>query len=322
MRSPGNSQAPEAVLRVSLTDRCNLRCRYCMPAHGVPFIPHDQLPTLEVLAQAVDFTVRHLGVTRIKLTGGEPLVRKGAVAFVGMISRLPGVKEVSMTTNGTLLPAFASKLKQAGLARVNVSLDTLDAEDFYELTRGGDVTQVVAGILAARRAGLSPVKLNTVLRASSFTKCVPELVKFAIANQLELRFIELMETGTEAAWAQQEFVSAQEVQAFLQELGQLEPLPTPGSSPARRMRFRGLGGETILGFISPVSHSFCQDCNRLRLDARGHLRRCLMDPSTISITTLLQDGEEKALLAVQPYLEAKKPPVAMVSRLPMVAVGG
>lgn len=322
MTSPENSQAQEKVLRVSLTDRCNLRCRYCMPAHGVPFIPHTQLPPLEVLAQAVDFTVRHLGVARIKLTGGEPLVRKGAVAFVGMISRLPGVKEVSMTTNGTRLAAFASKLKQAGLARVNVSLDTLDPEDFYELTRGGDVTQVVAGIFAARRAGLSPVKINAVLRASSFTKCVPELVKFAIANQLELRFIELMETGTEAAWAQQEFVSTQEVQAFLQELGKLEPLSTPGSSPARRMRFQGLGGQTVLGFISPVSHSFCQDCNRLRLDARGHLRRCLMDPFTISLTTLLQDGEEKALLAVRPYLKAKKPPVAMASRLPMVAVGG
>lgn len=322
MTSPGNSQAQENVLRVSLTDRCNLRCRYCMPAQGLRFIPHAQLPMLEVLAQTVEFTVRHLGVTRIKLTGGEPLVRKGAVAFVGMIAQLPGVKEVSMTTNGTLLAAFASKLKQAGLARVNVSLDTLDPKDFYELTRGGEVTQVVAGILAARRAGLSPVKLNAVLRASTFTQCVPELIKFAMANHLELRFIELMETGPEAVWAQGEFVSAQEVQAFLKKLGQLEPLPTPGFSPARRLRFRGLGGQTVLGFISPVSHSFCQNCNRLRLDARGHLRRCLMDPFTVPLATLLQEGEEKALLAVQSYLKAKKPPTAMVSRLPMVAVGG
>jgi cyclic pyranopterin phosphate synthase len=310
------------LLRVSLTDRCNLRCRYCMPAQGVAFTPHGELPSLEELAEAVAFTVRHLGVRRVKLTGGEPLVRRGVVGFVGMLRAIGGVEEISMTTNGTRLALLARELKEAGLSRVNVSLDTLHPGRFWELTRGGDLSQVLAGIAAARKAGLVPLKLNAVLRAGSYQEDVPQLLAFATEQQLEIRFIELMRTGTEREWCEREYVSAAEVQRFLESFGQLLPEPTPQASPARRMRFAWERGEVLVGFITPVSHSFCDACNRLRLDARGRLRRCLMDPITLPLVDRLKEGEEAALAAVAPYLAAKKPPAAMVSSLPMVAVGG
>ncbi|BCW94505.1 MAG: GTP 3',8-cyclase MoaA [Acidobacteriota bacterium] len=318
---PPPSLKPQ-TLRLSLTDRCNLRCRYCMPAKGVAFIPHSQLPSLEELAQAVAFLVQHLRVNRVKLTGGEPLVRKGVVELVAMLAGISGIEEVSMTTNGTRLAVLAAELKAAGLSRVNVSLDTLNPERFRELTRGGDVREVLAGIAAAQREGLLPVKLNAVLRASSFREDVPELLAYACAQKLELRFIELMRTGTEAAWAEREYVSAQKVQAFLAQQGELIPLVGQTNGPARRTLFRFSGGEVLLGWITPVSHSFCDACNRLRLDAQGRLRRCLMDPYTVPLVALLRQGEEKALAELWPYLADKRPPAAMQSQLPMSAVGG
>lgn len=310
------------TLRLSLTDRCNLRCRYCMPAEGVAFIPHHKLPSLEELARAVAFLVQHVHVNRVKLTGGEPLVRKGAVELVALLRAIPGIEEVSMTTNGTRLSALAKELKAAGLARVNVSLDTLNPQRFRELTRGGEVSRVLAGIAAARREGLVPVKLNAVLRASTFQKDVPELLAYAAREKLELRFIELMRTGTEAAWAEQEYVSAQEVQAFLAQKGELIPLVGQANAPARRTLFRFSGGEVLLGWITPVSHSFCDACNRLRLDAQGRLRRCLMDPLMVPLVSLLRQGEDQALARLWPYLAGKKPPAAMDSQLPMSAIGG
>ncbi len=322
MRPATEPPGPSQVLRVSLTDRCNLRCRYCMPAQGVQVVPPGQLPSLEELAEAVAFTVRHLNVRRVKLTGGEPLVRRGAAEFVRRVAALSGVQEVSMTTNGTLLCSLAAALKAAGLARVNVSLDTLNPDRFRQLTRGGEVQAVLAGIQAAQAAGLAPIKLNTVLRASSFAEDVPELVAYATRQGLELRFIELMRTGTEAWWCNQEYVSAETVRQFLTSWGELTPLPSPAAGPARRMRFVWQGGQVVLGFITPVSHSFCQACTRLRLDARGHLRRCLMDPFTLPLADYLRQGEEAALAAIKPYLAGKKPPAEMASSLPMVAVGG
>lgn len=310
------------TLRLSVTDRCNLRCRYCMPAQGVAFIPHHQLPSLEELASATAFLVRHLGVNRVKLTGGEPLVRHGVVELVRLLRAIPGIEEVSMTTNGTRLAELAGELKAAGLARVNVSLDTLNPQRFAELTRGGHVEEVLAGIAAAKDAGLLPLKLNAVLRASSFREDVPELVAFAAREKLELRFIELMRTGTEAAWAEREFVSAEEVRAFLARHGELIPVLGPSPGPARRTFFRFPGGEVLLGFVTPVSHSFCDACNRLRLDAQGRLRRCLMDPLTVPLVELLRQGEGQALAALGPYLAAKRPPSVMDSALPMSAVGG
>ena len=311
------------LLRLSVTDRCNLRCRYCMPAAGVASVPHDELPTLEELADAVAWLAGRCGVDRVKLTGGEPLVRKGVVGLVRALSTLPGVREVSLTTNGTGLPALARPLAEAGLARVNVSLDTLDADRFAALTRGGDVAEVVAGIDAALAAPLRPVKLNAVLRASAWRDDVPALLDFAAERGLEIRFIELMRTGTEVAWALREFVSAAWVKGLLEAEGRLRPLPAPVSAPARRTLATWRGREVVVGWITPVSHAFCDACDRLRLDARGRLRRCLMDPVALPLVDLLRAGDEAGALAgVARYLEGKRAPGAMDSGAPMIAIGG
>ncbi|MCS7183401.1 MAG: GTP 3',8-cyclase MoaA [Thermoanaerobaculum sp.] len=316
------AQLTPITLRVSLTDRCNFRCHYCMPAQGLAWIPRRELPSLHALATAVEFLAHHLGVQRVKLTGGEPLVRPGVVDFVARLRAVGALAEISLTTNGTHLARLAGPLKQAGLARVNVSLDTLDPQRFRRLTRGGELHRVLAGISAALEQGLTPVKLNAVLCASSFRHDVPQLVSYAAQSGLEVRFIELMRTGTEAAWAAGEFVSAQVVQEFLRQRGELVPLDERPAGPARRFLYRGAQGEVVVGWITPVSHSFCQTCNRLRLDARGFLRRCLMDEKALPLLPLLSQGERQALQALAPYLAGKRPPQAMESALPMSAVGG
>ncbi|MFH1176912.1 MAG: radical SAM protein [Acidobacteriota bacterium] len=308
---------------MSVTDRCNLRCRYCMPARGVSFVPHAELPSLEKLRAAVAWLVVRCGVDRVKLTGGEPLVRRGVVDLVRGLVGIPGVREVSMTTNGAGLASLARPLADAGLARVNVSLDSLDPERFATLTRGGDVAEVLSGVDAALAAGLVPLKLNAVLRASTWRVDVPELLDFAAARGLEPRFIELMHTGTEAAWAAAEHVAASEVRVLLERDGLLLPLPGPAAAPARRTLVRWHGTDLAVGWITPISHHFCGACDRLRLDARGRLRRCLMDPVTLPLVQLLGSGrKDEALSRVGGYLAAKVPPVAMDTASPMVAIGG
>ena len=314
---------PSRTLRLSLTDRCDLRCRYCLPAGDAPFLPAGELRSLPDLMDAVLFLAERFGVDRLKLTGGEPLVREGVVGFVRGAERLPGIREVSMTTNGTRLASLAAALAGAGLARVNVSLDTLDPGRFAELTRGGDVARVLTGIDAALDASLVPVKLNAVLRRSSWREDVPALLDLAAGRGLEIRFIELMRTGSEAAWAEQEFVAAVEVRAALEREGALLPLPTPVTSPARRTLARWRGAEVAVGWITPVTHPFCGACDRLRLDARGDLRRCLMDAATFPLADALRGGgAEVTADSVVSYLLGKAPPRAMETALPMRGIGG
>ena len=315
--------AGAATLRVSVTDRCNLRCAYCMPESGVPLLPRAEIPRLPELAGAVRWLVERLGVDRVKVTGGEPLVRGSLPAFVGEVAAIPGVREVSLTTNGTRLPALAEPLARLGLSRVTVSLDTLDADRFRELTRGGRVEEVLAGIDAALAAGLSPVKLNSVLRESSYRVDVPALLAFAAGKGLEIRFIELMHTGTEAAWALAERVAGARVRDWLAAEGaSFAPLPSPPSSPARRalVSFRGL--EVATGWIDPVSDAFCGACDRLRLDARGRLRRCLMDDAALPLVDLLRREQPGVEEAVALFLAGKRPPDAMTIASPMASIGG
>jgi cyclic pyranopterin phosphate synthase len=308
-------------LRVSVTERCDLRCRYCRTGHERE--PADRtLPALSRLAAAVGWAVPRLGVTRVKITGGEPLLRRGVVEFVRELSRHPGVDEVSMTTNGTRLVVLAADLAKAGLSRVNVSLDTLDSARFRELTRGGTLEDVTAGIDAALAAGLAPVKLNAVLRHSSFERDVPALLEFASERGLEIRFIELMRTGSAAAFASGEFVSSREVRERLGLEGVLEPAGTD-AGPARRLRVRFRGTEVVTGWIEPVSHSFCAGCRRLRLDARGDLRRCLMDPEPFPLLERLEAGEDAGLEEdVERFLEGKRPPRSFETPRSMAAIGG
>ncbi len=317
----GSDQTPRA-LRLSVTDRCDLRCRYCLPAGRVPFLARWALASNADLFDAVGWLAASFGVDRVKLTGGEPLLRPGIGALVRGIAAIRGVREVSMTSNGTRLARLAQPLADAGLARVNVSLDTLEPERYAALTRGGDLRRALAGIEAARGAGLA-VKLNAVLRRSAWRDDVPQLLDFAGERGLEVRLIELMRTGTELAWVSEEHVAAAEVRRWLEGQGCLAPLPSPYAAPAERTALRWRGHEVALGWITPVSHPFCAACDRLRLDARGRLRRCLMDPLAIPLLDLLRDRERATAFArVAAYLGEKHAPLQMDSAAPMRAIGG
>jgi len=315
--------AGAATLRVSVTDRCNLRCAYCMPEEGVPLLPRSEIPPLAELASAVAWLVERYGVDRVKVTGGEPLVRCGVAEFVAAVVAIPGVTEVSMTTNGTRLPDAAREMAKAGLARLNVSLDTVDPGRFRELTRGGRVEEVLAGIDAALAAGLTPLKLNSVLRRSTFREDVPALLGYAAEKGVEIRFIELMQTGTEAAWALAERVAGSAVREWLEAQGaDLAPLPARPNAPARRTAINWNGREVLAGWIDPVSQAFCEDCDRLRLDARGRLRRCLMDDQAFPLVDLLRRGEAHVAEAAADYVARKQAPVAMTSGSTMASIGG
>ncbi len=315
--------AGAATLRVSVTDRCNLRCAYCMPEEGIQLLPRSEIPPLSELASAVAWLASRYGVDRVKVTGGEPLVRGGLSAFVAKVVAIPGVREVSMTTNGTRLAGTAAELAAAGLARVNVSLDTLDPARFRELTRGGRVEEVLDGIDAALEAGLKPLKLNSVLRRSAYREDVPALLDLASRKAVEIRFIELMHTGTEAAWATAERVTGATVREWLESEGAvIAPLPDRPNAPARRTSVSWRGLELVAGWIDPVSHSFCDDCDRLRLDARGRLRRCLMDDQLFPLVDLLRRGESAVEEAAAGYVARKQPPTAMTIGATMASIGG
>jgi cyclic pyranopterin phosphate synthase len=294
-----------------------------MPSGGVLSPPHTSLPMLEELADAAHWLVANLGIERIRLTGGEPLVRRGLPALVRQLAAIPGLREVSMTSNGTQLARLAVNLKEAGLARVNVSLDTLDPSRYRHLTRGGDLTDAVGGIAAARAAGLSPVKLNAVLRAGTWRNDVPALLDFAAENDLEIRFIEMMRTGTQAAWAAAQMVEAAVVREWVAARAIVRELPTPDAAPARRTEVRWRGRTVIVGWITPLSHAFCAACDRLRMDARGRLLRCLMDPLPLPLVALLREGGGEPMVAtVTRYLAGKQPPLAMGRAQAMRAIGG
>jgi cyclic pyranopterin phosphate synthase len=319
--APLAALAPRS-LRVSVTDRCDLRCRYCRTGLEDYQAADRLLPPLSRLATAACWVVCHLGATRVKVTGGEPLLRRGVADFVRELSQDAGVEDVSMTTNGTRLAALAADLARAGLSRVNVSLDTLNPIRFRELTRGGAVESVLAGIDAALEAGIAPVKLNAVLRRSSFEWDVPALIEFASARGLEVRFIELMRTGSAAAFAGGEFVSSREVRERLDLEGAPE-LAAAVAGPARRLGVSFRNIDVVTGWIEPVSHSFCAGCRRLRLDPRGCLRRCLMDAEPFPLLARLEAGEDAGLEEdVDCFLAGKRPPLSFETPRSMAAIGG
>jgi len=308
-------------LRLSITDRCNFRCRYCMPAEGVPNVAHEDLLPLETMRQLVEWLVAHTGINKVRLTGGEPLVRRGIVNLVAELAAIPGMRELCLTTNGVLLPRMASSLKAAGLNRVNLSLDSLDKERFTEETRGGNLQSTLAGIAAAQEAGLTPIKLNTVLRRSTWKLEVPSLLDYAAQTGFEIRFIELMRTGTERAWCESEFVSVDEV---CEGLGvEVTPAEEQTSGSSRRTFVDWRGTRLTVGWITPRSHPFCDHCDRLRMDARGQLRRCLMDPMQLDLPLLLKTVESSvAEREFDSYIAGKIPPQSMDSDLAMSRIGG
>jgi len=267
------------VLRISVTDRCDLRCVYCMPEAGVPLVPMAGMLTYEEIA-AVARAAMAAGVRRFRLTGGEPLARRGVAALVRLLARL-GPDDLALTTNGLGLAGFAAELKAAGLGRVTVSLDTLRPDRFEKITRRAGLERVFAGIAAARAAGLEPIKINTVVIRGLNDDEIPDFVRFAREERVEVRFIELMPTSglnpeckELGSWRPALFVNGEEVRARVEEaFGPL--VPAPGAAGVAAVYL--LGGATRIGFITPLSEPFCRGCERLRLGPDGRLRVCLFD---------------------------------------------
>jgi len=282
-----------------VTDRCNLRCVYCMPPQGVLWRPHEEILRYEEIETVVR-AAAELGISKVRLTGGEPLVRKGLVDLVSMISRIPGIDDLAMTTNGILLARYAEELKAAGLQRVNVSLDTLRPERFRRITRLGELSDTLEGIAAAKKAGLVPVKVNTVVIRGLNDDEVVDFARLTFAPDWHVRFIEVMPLGDNVDWADNGYVPMGEVRARIEgELGKLVPAKlVTGGGPARYYRLPGAEG--TVGFITPISEHFCYQCNRLRLTADGKLRPCLLSDYEIDLRTPLRQGasaeEIKALI--------------------------
>jgi GTP 3',8-cyclase len=308
------------VLRVSVTERCNFRCRYCIPP-GESQSQCGHPLSLETLGDLCAAVHRLHPARKLKITGGEPLVRPGLPGFISRLSK-EGFGEVSMTTNASRLASAAQELKSAGLARVNISLDTLNPDRFRDLT-SGRLADTLAGIDAALSTGLTPVKLNAVLRESSWRDDVPELIAFAAERKLELRFIELMRTGATAEWATNEFVAATEVRSWLANVCDLQSHPRSPDSPARLDELIWNGQPLRIGWITPHSNPFCDGCNRLRLDSSGKLYRCLMDPNPFSLPDTLATMTEAELhVAIREYLDGKVAPEEMFTAGTMASIGG
>ena len=309
------------LLRLSVTDLCNFRCRYCMAATGVPRLAHHDLLPLERLVEMVQWLTTHTAIERVRLTGGEPLTRRGIEFLIAALSSLPAVREVSLTTNGSLLSRMAPALKAAGLSRVNISLDSLDRDRFAVVTRGGSLQRTLDGIDAAEKAGLTPIRLNAVLQRSTWELEVPRLLDYAAARGFEIRFIELMRTGTEREWCDSEFVSVDEMRDGLN--AKILPFAEQTNSSAQRTQLDWRGAPLTVGWISPRSHPFCATCERLRMDARGRVRRCLMDATLFDLHQLMQTSEEQSVVKdFRSYLANKVPPSAMDSSFAMSQIGG
>ena len=273
-------------LRISVTDRCNLRCMYCMPEQGICKKEHGEILTLEEIYEAVK-ACAELGISKIRITGGEPLVRIGLTGLIEKISKLQGIKELTMTTNGILLPKYAEELKSAGLKRVNISLDTMNAEKYNYITRGGDLSDVMSGINAAEKAGLKPIKINTVLIGGFNDDEIESFVNLTIDRDIEVRFIELMPIGQAGHWAKKHFIPNTEI---LNRVKELQPIQSNDpSSPAKYYKLPEAKGK--VGLINPISHAFCGNCNRIRLTADGKLKPCLHSEEEIDIKEVLKKGE-------------------------------
>jgi len=270
-------------LRISVTDRCNLRCIYCMPPEGVPLISHSEILSYEEI-QTVVQAAAELGINKIRLTGGEPLVRADLPKLIKMISQVEGIEELSLTTNGAFLKKYALELKQAGLSRVNVSLDTLKPDKFRYITRLGELKTVLEGIEAAKEAGFEPVKINTVVMRGINDDEALDFARMTYEDGWHVRFIELMPFKGMA-----EFVPSMELRQNISLLGRLEPCASiTGNGPA--MYYRLAGARGTIGFINPLTeHSFCSRCNRMRLTPDGKLRPCLLREDEIDLKMPLRN---------------------------------
>ena len=293
-------------LRISVTDRCNLRCRYCMPEQGLPLTPHDEILTYEDILRLVRVFVKE-GISKVRLTGGEPLVRKGIVDFIFQLSKIEEIKDLSLTTNGLLLKDFASDLKQAGLRRINISLDTLNRDKFSLITRRNGYERVWQGIEEAMKVSLSPIKINMVAIKGLNDDEIESFALLTMNHPLIVRYIEYMPSGNGEEWREGNILTIPEIKTRLEEMGRLHPIPSDQwDGPARRFRLEGAIGE--IGLIGPVSDHFCDSCNRLRLTPDGKIRTCLFSDEEIDVKSLLRKGGGDEDLRQQLLSALKKKP--------------
>ena len=278
-----------ASLRISVTDKCNFRCTYCMPAEGLEWLRRDEILSFEEIARLTRIFAA-LGVEEVRLTGGEPLVRRELPELVRMLASIAGVRDLSLTTNGVLLDRLAGRLVDAGLRRINVSLDSLDHVRFAEITRRDALDQVLAGLAEAERyPQLRPIKVNCVAIRGFTEDEVPALAELARRKPYAVRFIEFMPLDADRAWSSDKVLTGGEIRALIEaRFGPLVEVPTKPSSTARRFRFGDGTGE--IGFVNPVSEPFCSSCDRIRLTADGQLRTCLFSRREWDLKTALRDG--------------------------------
>jgi GTP 3',8-cyclase len=291
-------------LRLSVTDRCNLRCSYCMPTQGVAKIGHGEVLSYEEMYRVAREAVA-LGIEKIRITGGEPLVRKGVVQFLGRLSQLPGLKELVLTTNGVLLKEMALPLRRAGVQRLNISLDSLQPELFAAITRGGELSRVLEGIAAAERAGFDALKINMVVMRGINDQELLDFAALTLDKPYLVRFIEYMPTLREPGWETLS-LSGQEILERI--AGRYQLLPVVGgelAGPSRNFRIKG--GRGGIGVITPVSGHFCDSCNRIRVTSTGLVRSCLFSGSGVELRPYLETGDPRLLREVLSDIVAAKP---------------
>ena len=274
-------------LRISITDRCNLRCVYCMPSEGLRPMGHKEILRYEEIVRVVTIAAG-IGLRKVRITGGEPLARKDVTYLIAALKNIEGIRDLSLTTNGILLSRYANKLVEAGLQRINISLDSLKPDRYEEITRGGDLNLVLRGIEAAEKAGLSPIKINMVPIRGINSDEIEDFAKMTLKVPYQIRFIEFMPFGTEGLWSPEKFISTDEIKSIVEGIGPLIPVKLKRSGPAIYFRFDNAPG--VVGFISPISNHFCGECNRLRLTADGKLRPCLFSETEIDLKPALRGG--------------------------------
>ena len=274
-------------LRISVTDRCNLRCIYCMPSEGVRPTRFKEILSYEEIIRIASIA-SSLGVRKVRITGGEPLARKNITYLISSLKCIKGIDNISLTTNGVLLEKYADEIAQAGLNRVNVSLDSLKPDRYAEITRGGDINVVLRGIDRAEKAGLTPVKINMVAIRGFNDNEMENFARITLEKPYQVRFIEFMPLGAKEIWSPEKYIPINEIKSIAERVAPLMPVRLRKSGPARYFRFEGAAG--VVGFINAISHQFCDECNRLRLTADGKLRPCLFSETEIDLKTPIRSG--------------------------------
>lgn len=305
-QSPDKTERVINYLRLSITDRCNLRCSYCIPEEGIDFLPHREILTYEEILHLVRLSVLD-GIRKVRLTGGEPLVRKGFIGFLRRLCQIETLKEITLTTNGVLLKEMAAEIKACGISRINISLDSLKAERFFQITGRDYFDRVWEGIQEAERLEFNPIKINVVAMKGTNDDEILDFARLTLEKPYHIRFIEFMPVGANNGWTPDKFISTEDIREQIRALGVLAPVKSkPLDGPAQRYLLEGARGE--IGLIGALSSHFCKKCNRLRMTAEGNLRGCLFSDQEIDIKTPLREGRgDDHLLKLMNYAIKSKP---------------